>query len=125
MKQISYESFCKMITDYYNIEVNKKYISHFNQFLIKNGKKEVYAPNNSVIVDINKLEYPYMLNEYIRNEERLINFDYIYYFSPKSLLQILREANLTLEYEDCKIDEVGDEYTQGIRYFYKEYFCEF
>lgn len=39
----------------------------------------------------------------IRNEEKLIDFDYIYITRPKGLGQILKETGINLKSEKCRI----------------------
>ena len=65
-----------------------------------------------------------MLNPTIRNEEKLIDFDYIYVTRPKRLKQILKETGINLKSEKCNIYEGGGWYSQGTRYFYKDIYCE-
>jgi len=122
--EVTYYQFCKIIANDFNIELNQKYITKLNQFPIKNGKRKINSTNNSIIVDVNGNEHPYMLSQTIRNEEKLIHFDYIYVIHQKGLEQILKEIGIKLKWEKCKICEGGGWHSQGIRYFYKDVYCE-
>jgi hypothetical protein len=122
--EVTYYQFCKKIADDFNIELNQKYITKLKQFPIKNGKRKIKSFHDAIIVDVNGNEYPYMLGQCIRNEEKLINFDYIYIIRQKGLEQILKEIGINLKWEKCKICEGGGWYSQGIRYFYKDISCE-
>ena len=122
--EISYADFCKIIAQDYNIEIKEKCKKYFNEFPVKNNKRKIKATHNAIIVDKNGKEHPYMLRGQIRNDEKLIEFDYIYTIVQKSLDKILSEANITLESENCKISEGGGWYSNGKKYFYKEFTCE-
>lgn len=121
---VTYYKFCKTIASDFNIELNQKHKMYFDQFKIVNGKRKITACFDSVIVDRNGIEYPYMLDCNKRNEDKLVDFDYIYVIRPKSLNDILSEANITLKSQRCKICEGGGWYSNGTRYFYKDLECE-
>lgn len=123
--QVTYYQFCKKICDDFNIELYYQHKTKLNQFPIKNGKRKINSYYDAIIVDNNGNEYPYMLDEKIRNEEKLIDFNYIYINQPKRLEQILNEIGISLKTEKCKICEGSGWYTQGTRYFYKDIYCEF
>ena len=116
--------FCKEIIKDYNINPTYKHIIKYNQFPIKDGKRKIKASCDSIIVDHNGNEFPYMLNRNTRNDDKLIDFDYIYIIHDKQLDQILKESNLSLKTDKCKICEGNGWYTNGTRYYYKDIFCE-
>ena len=123
--QLSYFEFCKLIAQDFGISFIQKHKMYFRDFPIKNGKIKIKAPADSIIVNLDKgEEYPYMLSEKLRNEDKLLNFDYIYFIRAKPLEQILKEAHITLQYEPCKICEGGGWYRDGVRYFYRTFYCE-
>ena len=122
--QVTYSQFCNTIASDYNIQLEEKHKTYIVEFPIKNGKRKINSFFDAIIVDKEGNEYPYMLSLTIRNEERLIDFDYIYITRPKSLSVLLKEASLTLKTESCKICEGGGWYSNGIRYYYKDIFCE-
>lgn len=121
---VTYYTFCKTIADDFSIELNQKCKTKLNQFPIKNGKRRIKSFYDAIIVDTNGNEYPYMLNQNIRNEEKLIDFDYLYVIRPKNLEQIIKEANITLNSEKCRICEGNGWYSNGTRYLYKDIYCE-
>lgn len=124
MKEVSLYALKKAICDDYNLELNRKYKIYKNEFPIKNGKRKIKASNTHIIVDREGNEYPYMLNEYQRNDEKLVDFHYLYINAPKQLDEILKEANITLDVKPCRIDEGGGWYSKGKRYTYKDIYCE-
>ena len=124
MNHIKYNHFCDMIAKDYNIDPQYKSIYPFNSFPIINGKRKINARFESIIVDNNGNEFPYMLEKTIRNEEKLITFDHIYTIRSKPLETIIKEIGLNLKNESCKICEGGGWYSKGTRYFYKDVYCE-
>lgn len=124
--QVTYYQFCKTIADDFKIELNQKHKTKLSQFPIKNGKRKISSFYDAVIVDVDGNEYPYMLSQTppIRNDEKLIDFDYIYIIRPKGLEQILKETGVNLKSKKCRICEGGGWYSQGRRYFYKDISCE-
>lgn len=122
--EVTYYQFCKTIADDFKIELNQKHKTKLSEFPVKNGRKKISSFYDSIIVDVDGNEYPYMLNQSMRNEEKLVDFDYIYFIRPKSLKQILDETGLNLKSEKCRICEGGGWYSNGTRYFYKNIFCE-
>jgi hypothetical protein len=74
MNHIKYNHFCDMIAKDYNIDPQYKSIYSFNSFPIINGKRKINAKFESIIVDNDGNEFPYMLEKTIRNEEKLITF---------------------------------------------------
>jgi len=121
---VTYYQFCKTIAEDFKIELNQKYKTKLSSFPIRNNKRKIKSYYDARIVDNEGNEYPYMLTQTIRNEEKLVDFDYIYVIRPKSLEQIIKEIGINLKSEKCKISESGGWYSQGIRYFYKDIFCE-
>jgi hypothetical protein len=124
MNSVTYHEFCKAIAKDYSIELSHKQKTYFEDFPIKKGKKKINSFSDAVIVDNDGNEYPYMLTPHNRNEDKLIDFDYIYITRSKSLNRILNEVGLDLRSEICKISEGGGWYSVGIRYFYKDLYCE-
>ena len=122
--EVTYYQFCKTIADDFKIELNQKHKTKFSEFPVKNGRRKISSFYDSTIVDANGNEYPYMLNQSMRNEEKLVDFDHIYFIRPKNLNQILNETGIKLRSEKCKICEGGGWYSQGTRYFYKDISCE-
>ena len=122
--KVTYYQFCKTIADDFKIEFKQKHITKASEFPVINGKRKVRSFYDSIIVDNNGNEYPYMLNQSMRNEEDLVDFDHIYFTRPKNLKQILDETGVKLRSEKCKICEGGGWYSQGTRYFYKDISCE-
>ena len=122
--EVTYYEFCKTIADDFKIEFNQKHKTESSKFPVKNGRKKIRSFYDSTIVDSDGSEHPYMLNQSIRNEEKLVDFDHIYFIRPKSLEQILDETGVKLRSEKCKISEGDGWYSQGIRYFYKDISCE-
>lgn len=122
--QVTYYQFCKIIADDFKIELNQKHKTKLSEFPVKNGKRKINSSCDAIIVDVDGNEHPYMINQTIRNEEKLIDFDYIYVTRTKSLGQILYETGVKLKSEKCKICEGGGWYSEGTRYFYKDIYCE-
>lgn len=122
--RVKYEDFCRAIAEDFNIELNKKHKIFFNDFPIKNGKRKINSFRDSVIVDNDGNEHPYMLDATIRNDEKLIDFNHIYYIRPKNLKQIMKETNVTLKSEPSRICEGGGWYSNGTRFYYKNIFCD-
>lgn len=123
-KQVTESQFCDVITKDYNIDPQYKSIYSFNSFPLINGKRKINARYDSIIVDKEGNEFPYMLSNNVRNEEKLIDFDHIYTIYYKTLDQILKEIPITLKSESCKICEGGGWYSNGTRYFYKDVYCK-
>jgi len=122
--EVTYYQFCKTIAEDFNIELTQKNKVKLTQFPIKNGKRKINFSYDGIIVDKDGNEYPYMLTQTIRNEEKLIDFDYIYNTIPKSLAQIVNETGVKLKSKPCKICEGNGWYTHGIKYSYNEIHCE-
>ncbi len=119
---ISEYEFCKIIALDHGIDLYKKVILKFNSFPKKNGKKSINAPYDSVIVK-DGIEYPYM-NGQRRNNDKLNDFDYIYYFKVKSLIEIMKECDLDLKSNKCKISEGNGWCSDGNEYHYKNFKCK-
>jgi hypothetical protein len=122
--EVTYYQFCKTIAKDFGIELNKKYKTKFNQFPLINGKRKINSFHDAVIVDSKGNEYPYMISQTVRNEEKLIDFDYIYVTRPKNLNQITEETGVVLKSKSCKICEGGGWHSKGTEYFYKDISCE-
>lgn len=125
--ELSYREFCKEICIDFGIDPIKKIKRLKNDFKDKWGNFKVNSPNDSIIVDKDGNEFPYMKSMYlpsVRNEEKLIDFDYIYFLRPKTIGEIEVEAKIKIKYEPCKISEGGGWYSKGKKYFYKDICCE-
>lgn len=123
--EVSYYQFCKIIAEDLGIELNVKHKMFMSQFPIKNGKRKITSFFDAKIVDRNGDEHPYMINQTVRNEEKLLEFDYIYVIRPKGLEEIIKETGLQLKSKKCRICEGGGWHSQGTRVFYKDIYCEF
>lgn len=123
--EVSSYKFKQQIISDYGLTPYKKVKTFHNQFPIKNGKRKIKATNTSFIVDKQGNEYPYMLNQHQRNEEKLKDFDHIYFMQHKTLDELTKEAGITLKSEPCRISEGGGWYSNGSRYYYKNLTCEF
>jgi hypothetical protein len=124
--QVTYLQFCKRITDDFGIDLYQKLVTRFDQFPIKNGKRKINSSYDAIIVDLKGGEHPYMFsqNPAVRNDEKLVEFDFIYVIRPKPLEQILTEVGLKLKSKKCRISEGGGWYTNGVKYYYKDITCE-
>ena len=118
--------FCKRVCEDLGIKLSQKHKMYFMQFPFKNGKRKINSFSDSVIVDKKGNEYPYMISQApaIRNEERLIDFDYLYTIRSKGLEKIIQETGIKLKSEKCRICEGGGWYSNGTKYFYKDIYCE-
>lgn len=123
--ELSIYDFTQEITKDYNIELTQIVKTMFNQYPIKNGKRKIKANYNAIIVDKKGNEYPYMLTPSIRNEDKLVEFDYIYITQTKSLKQVIQEANIELQSSSCKISEGNGWYSNGTKYIYKNFYCKY
>lgn len=72
MKQ---SQFIDILCKDYNIDSRYKSITKFESFPVINGKRKINARYDSIIVDKEGNEFPYILSTYVRNEEKLLNFD--------------------------------------------------
>lgn len=123
--EVNYYEFCKKIAEDFGIELHKRQKYYFEYFPTKNGKKKINATYDSVIVDRLGNEHPYMVNSGQRNEEKLIDFDYIYTETLKCLDEIIKETGVKMGIKKVKICEGGGWYSWGNRYSYKDIYCEF
>lgn len=123
MKEITSYEFITTICNNYNIESTKKIKTYKNQFPIKNGKIRISARYDSIIVDNDGNEYPYMINN-SRNNDKLVNFDHIYTIVSKSINDIIEETGVVIKTSKAKICESGGWYSNGTRYTYKDIYCE-
>ena len=119
----SYEM-CKIICQDHGIWPTSIHKTYFNQYKVVNGIRKIRAPFNAVIVTNEGEELPYMLPNGCRNEAALASFDFIYVKTFKSLLEVIKEANVGVKTSKCKISEGGGWYSQGLRYTYKDFYCE-
>jgi len=122
--ETTYSEFCDTIAKDYGIDRNQIHKTYFNQFPVKNGVRKINSYSNAVIVDKKGNEFPYMLSQYKRNDEKLVDFDYIYTIRLKNLDEICKEANIELESKKCRICEGGGWTSQGCQYFYKDISCK-
>jgi hypothetical protein len=123
MEVSSYE-FIKKISQDFNIDINQKHKTFLNQFPFKNGKRKINSCYDAVIVNDAGDEFPYMLSQHNRNEDKLIDFNYIYVVRTKSIEQIISELEINIKTEPCRICEGGGWTSRGTRYFYKDLICE-
>lgn len=114
----------KIIAEDYNISSKKKMKTYFNEFPIRKNKRRICGRYDSIIVDKDGDEFPYMSSKNERNDDKLIEFDYIYNIVYKTLEDIINELNLHLKTEECKICESGGWFSIGMRYYYKNYYCD-
>lgn len=124
MEEVASYVLAEQIAKDFNLEttyIDKRY---FNQFLTKNGKKQINATNTSIIVDKDGNEHPYMISQYVRNDAKLIEFDHIYQVVRKSITQLIKESGVEVKREKCKISEGGGWYSEGQRITYKDMYCE-
>jgi hypothetical protein len=119
MKEVPKHQFVGTIASDYGLDVNKKIIKYFHEFPIVNGKRKISSFYDAIIVDSIGKESPYMLNKTTRNEKQLTSFDHIYFIRAKSIMEIIKEANVQLETESYKLCEGGGWYSIATRYFYK------
>lgn len=124
MKQLTSWELAKIIANDYNIELSCITKTYYNQFPIKNGKKKIHATHDSIIVDKEGNEFPYMKSTSQRNNEKLEDFDYIYVVRNKSLLKVIEEAGTTIESKPCRICEGNGWTSAGRQYIYKDMYCE-
>lgn len=122
--ETTYYNFCKTIADDFGIELYQKHKKYKKDFPLKDGKRKINSVSDSIIVDNDGNEHPYMLSNNLRNESMLIDFDYIYVIRPKTLKQIIEETGVVLDSKPCKVCEGGGWYSDGTRYYYKDITCE-
>ena len=65
-----------------------------------------------------------MLNYFTRNEEALKSFDYIYYNSFITVTELIYDYNIPITTENCKICEGNGWTSKGIKFIYKDIYCE-
>lgn len=124
-KELSETSFIdEILKDYPNISSKKEIRRYLSEYPIVKGKRKIHANCDATIVTNNGKEYPYMLNSFTRNEEKLKDFDYISVTRYKSLKEILEEIGLNLPQSKVKISEGNGWYSTGIRYQYKDFYCD-
>lgn len=95
--------------------------------MIKWWKKKINMAgiaHSVTIVDEEGNNHPYMLSQSVRNDSKLVKFDYLFFDTNKALNEILIEAKIALKTEKCNISEGNGWYSQGTRYFYKDYYTE-
>jgi hypothetical protein len=122
--EVTYYNFCKQIAQDFKIELNQKHKTKMGQFPIKNGVRKISSFYDAKIVDRKGNEFEYMLNQNTRNDEKLLDFDYIYVNRPKGLNQIIEETGAKITSKKCKICEGGGWYFRGFKYTYKDISCE-
>ncbi|WPO89903.1 hypothetical protein [Chryseobacterium sp. HR92] len=124
MREINPFEFVKKIALEFGVDGTKKYKTFFSQFPIKNGKKKISSSADAIIVDAIGNEFPYMLNPYQRNNDKLKEFDFIYVIRSKGLNEIINETGALVKTEICKICEGGGWYSWGTKYTYGDVYCE-
>lgn len=125
MKEVTSHDFIITICNDYKIEPFKQIKTYKHQFPIKNGKIKISSTYDAIIVNNSSEEFPYMINKFTRNDEKLIDFDYIYVKRLKSISDIEKETNSEIKTAKAKISEGGGWYSEGSRYTYKDVYCEF
>jgi len=123
---VSINRFVEVICKDYGIEPMRKYKMQPKDFPFKRGKRRISCSGDSVIVDKQGNEHPYMisLSPAVRNNERLEDFDHIYVIRHKNLSEVLQETGAEVKKTPCKVCEGGGWYTNGTRYEYKDIYCE-
>lgn len=128
MNNISTLNLTKLIANDYNLEINKEIRFNYKSFKINpnTGNKKINVSSDAIIVDHEGKEYPYMLDvsKPQRNDEKLKEFNYIKIIRNKSLQEICEEANITLKSHNVKICEGNGWYSNGTRYYYKDFYCD-
>lgn len=126
MEELTEYELSRIIAQDFRIDtkkVIKRYSEDFRE-KTKTGNKCINSSSDSIIVDLEGNEFPYMLSNNQRNDGRLLDFDYIYYIRSKGLLEVCKEAKINLKTQKCKICEGNGWYTQGQKYIYKNNYCE-
>ena len=126
MTELKSYDFCKQICEENNIEFNTKVIIGYEKDfpLRENGTRKISASYHSFIVDKEGNTHKYMLNHYQRNEEVLKSFDYIYINSFVSISELINDYGIEITSEKCKISEGNGWFSDGVRYIYKNIYCE-
>lgn len=124
MTEVLLNEFCKELCKEYNIEPTKKVKYKLTDFKFKNGKRKISCRYDSIIVDNDGNEYPYMLDQQTRNNDKLVNFNHIYTIFNKSLVEILEEGKIYIKSKKTNICEGGGWYSKGRIYYYKDIYCE-
>jgi hypothetical protein len=122
MKELSYIDFVTEIAKDFSLETSKEY-----KLKLPADNKRIKSfirgvAHMSKIFD-GQIEHPYMLDNK-RNEQALSRGMEIRYIGCKSLNDILNESGIKLRSENCKISEGGGWYSDGTRYFYKDFYLE-
>ena len=128
MTEVNSYQLCKRIAEDYDLELNQKHITYRYQFPINKatGKRNINSFHDAIIVDKSGNEFPYIVSPHsnLRNEEKLIDFDYIYVIRAKSINQLEEEANIIISRKKCIICEGGGWTSKGTRFTYKDIYCE-
>lgn len=122
--EVTLFEFLSRIAKDFNLELRRKHETPFNRYPSVNGKKKIKAPYDAIIIDLDGAEHPYMLESGTRNNEKLIEFDRIYIIRTKDLWALSEEAGIKIHSANCKISEGGGWSSNGVRYFYKDIYCE-
>ena len=124
--ELTLYKFCKQICEENNIEFNTKIIIGYEKDfpLRENGTRKIHASSGSYIIDKQGNEHKYMLNYFTRNEEALKSFDYIYYNSFITVTELIYDYNIPITTENCKICEGNGWTSKGIKFIYKDIYCE-
>lgn len=124
MEQVRYTDFIKQIAIDYNLTLEKEF-----KLKLPADKKAIKSFVRSVAHKVRVFdgqnEYPYMdVLHSKRNEQALLSGIELRYVGEKALAEILKEADIKLITENCKISEGGGWYSNGTRYIYREIYCE-
>ena len=121
LENVSYSTFIREIAKDFKLTVEQEYILKLPSDNIKSFTQSVAK---DVRIFDGENEYPYMLSNNIRNNEQMKNAIELRRLGTKSLEQIIKEANISLITEKCKICEGGGWYSSGIKYIYKNIYCK-
>ena len=124
MVEITEFEMIKQVANDYSICISKRVEKKFEDYPTYGGIRKIHSHRDAVIVKRDGTEVPYMIDYNNRNNAELRDFDHIYVIRPKSLIEILDEAEIELKAEPCRICEGGGWSSQGVRLYYHKFYCE-
>lgn len=124
MKYVTTHELAMDIVEELGIEAKNRIKTKFENYPVKDGKRKIKSFWDSVIVDRDGNEHPYMLDNNCRNDEKLVDFDHIYYERYKDISQVIKETGAKVHTKFVKICEGGGWFSAGFRYTYKDKYCE-